>query len=120
MRTIFFRLCAIFVPILLIFSFFRKVNGEEQLTFTYLLNTLSNFDFNFVDTKEVLENLVIAFRTYLNPANITGVVSFFEWLGSLFSTLIIEPINLIVAIVRDISSTLGSIFNLIFKLLGLQ
>lgn len=116
---IFLHIGFIILPILLIFSVFRKANGVDYLSFDYFLNTLSFFDFDFEHTKELIEYLSSNFKYVFDVTNITGVVDFFTWLGEVFSYLFIQPLNLGVQLIRDISSTLSSIFTIIFRLLGL-
>lgn len=116
---IFLRIGTIILPILLIFSVFRKANGVDYLSFDYFLNTLSFFDFDFQHTKELIEYLSSNFKYVFDVTNITSVADFFNWIGEVFAYLFIQPLNLGIQIIRDIADTLSSIFTIIFRLLGI-
>lgn len=110
MRGIIFRLFGLLVAVLFVISLIRFAYGlAKPLTFSELLNALSNINFSFSYTYSTIADFVQFFQ---NPS-IDGIDFIVDLVKSVFNLL-----SLPVFVVRDLLVALGSVIQFVFRLLG--
>ena len=107
------RFFLISVTLLLTFSLVRALNGVGPLTFSKLLSSFSELNLSFKNTKAIVGYM----QSLTMDIDIDSFLDIFKaFLGYMKATFCL-PI-LLVAILIDIGSLLGSFFKILVELLG--
>lgn len=106
------RIFIFMVAFLLCFSFFRIASGHDPLSLSSFLNVLSDLDFDFDTTSEVLRRFAAASNSIFD-SDVSVLEKIFACLFQIWNVL-----SLVVAVFADVCALLISALRCLSLLLG--